>query len=120
MAEKPKSLLDQVRDIIRMKHYSIQTERAYLSWNKRYILFHGKRHPLDMGKSEIEAFLSHLAVNLKVSSSTQNQAFNAVLFLYNQVLNKDLDDKISAVRAKKSQRLPTVITKQEEDRIACR
>jgi hypothetical protein len=75
-------LFDRVRNLIRLKHYSIRTERTYLGWIKRYILFHNKRHPKDMGNTEIEAFLSHLAVDLKVSASTQNQAFNALLFLY--------------------------------------
>ena len=71
-------MLDQARDILRVKHYSIRTEETYLSWMKRYILFHGKRHPKDMGQNEIESFLTHLAVDLKVASSTQNQAFNAL------------------------------------------
>jgi integron integrase len=80
---------------------------------KRYILFHNKRHPNDMGSAEIEKFLSHLAVNLKVSASTQNQAFNALLFLYREVLKKDLDESIHAIRAKRPRRLPTVMTKEE-------
>ena len=101
MEKRPKKLLDRVRELIRLKHYSIRTEQAYVSWIKRFILFHGKRHPQDMGKEEIEAFLSHLATDRNVSSSTQNQAFNALLFLYKQVLNKDLDEGINAVRAKK-------------------
>ena len=75
-------LLDQVRDTIRRKHYSIRTEHAYLGWIKRFILFHQKRHPMAMGKPEIEAFLTHLAVQGNVASSTQNQALNALLFLY--------------------------------------
>jgi len=106
-------LLDQVRERVRLKHYSIRTEQAYVSWIKRFILFHQKRHPREMGRGEIEAFLSHLAVVRKVSSSTQNQAFNALLFLYNHVLNKSLDDGINAVRAKRSTRLPEVMTHQE-------
>ena len=109
MEKRPKKLLDQVRETIRLKHYSIRTERAYLSWIKRYILFHNKRHPSDMGKPEIEGFLTHLAINLKLSSSTQDQVFNALLFLYQQVLNKELPDTISAIRAKKPMRLLTVI-----------
>ncbi len=113
MDNKPKKLLDQVRGIIRLKHYSIRTEHAYVSWIKRYIFYHDKRHPKDMGKREIESFLSHLAVELKVAASTQNQAFNAVLFLYREVLKIDIDDKINAVRAKRPKRLPTVMSKEE-------
>ena len=113
MNKPPKRLLDQVRDRIRMKHYSIRTEQAYVSWIKRFILFHNKQHPKDMGKQEIESFLTHLALDLNVASSTQNQAFNAILFLYNQVLHQPLEDKISAVRAKKPRRLPTVMTNDE-------
>ena len=113
MNKPPKRLLDQVRDRIRMKHYSIRTEQAYASWIKRFILFHNKKHPKDMGKQEIESFLTHLALDLNVASSTQNQAFNAILFLYNQVLHQPLEDKISAVRAKKPRRLPTVMTNDE-------
>lgn len=113
MNKPPKRLLDQVRDRIRLKHYSIRTEQAYVSWIKRFILFHNKKHPKDMGKQEIESFLTHLALDLNVASSTQNQAFNAILFLYNQVLHQPLEDKISAVRAKKPSRLPTVMTNDE-------
>jgi integron integrase len=113
MGGRPKKVLDQVRDRIRLKHYSIRTEKSYLSWIKRYILFYDKRHPKEMGEKEIEAFLTHLAVDLNVASSTQNQAFNALLFLYKQVLNIELDDKIKVVRAKKPQRVPTVMAKNE-------
>jgi integron integrase len=113
MKKHPKKLLDQVRERIRMKHYSIRTEQAYVSWIRRFILFHNKRHPGDMGKPEIETFLTHLAVSLKVSSSTQNQAFNALLFLYRQVLEQDLPEKIDATRAKGPKRLPTVMTREE-------
>ena len=87
MDKAPKKLLEQVRDTLRLKHYSIRTENSYISWIKRYILFHNKRQPKDMRKHEIEVFLTHLAVDLKVASSTQNQAFNALLFLYREVLN---------------------------------
>jgi hypothetical protein len=78
-------LLERARDIIRRKHYSIRTEHAYLNWMRRYILFHHKRHPQEMGPSEIEAFLTHLAIAGNVARSTQNQAFNALLFLYREV-----------------------------------
>ena len=80
MAPKPR-LLDQVRERLRRKHYSISTERAYVDWIKRYILFHGKRHPAAMGKEEVESFLTHLAVERKVAASTQNQALSAILYL---------------------------------------
>ncbi len=106
-------LLDQVRNLIRLKHYSIRTEKAYVSWIKRFILFHKKRHPKDMGREEIEAFLTHLAVNGKVAASTQNQAFSALLFLYNQVLKMDIFNNIDAVRAKLPERLPVVLSEHE-------
>ena len=112
MDPRPKMLLEVVSDTIRRKHYSHQTEKTYLQWIKRYLAFHNKRHPREMGKVEIEAFLTHLAVDAKVSASTQNQAFNAILFLYRDVLESPLID-IQAVRAKKSQSLPTVLTPQE-------
>lgn len=113
MQTHPPRLLDQVRNKIRLKHYSIRTEQAYVRWIKRFILFHNKKHPSNMGKPEIEAFLSYLAVKRRVSSSTQNQAFNAILFLYRDVLTRNLDDSINAIRAKKPKRLPTVMTKDE-------
>ena len=113
MEQRPKKLLDQVRDVIRLKHYSIRTEQAYVDWIKRYILFHNKRHPKEMGSREIEAFLTYLAVEQNVAASTQNQALSALLFLYRHVLKKDLDGPIDSVRAKKSKRLPTVLTKEE-------
>jgi integron integrase len=103
--------------MIRLKHYSIRTEKSYLPWIQRYIQFHHDRDPNEMGSAEIEAFLSHLAVDLKVSASTQNQAFNALLFLYRQVLKKELDESINAIRAKKPTRLPTVMTKEETMRV---
>jgi integron integrase len=111
-----KKLLDRVRDAIRVKHYSIRTEQAYVNWIKRYILFHHKRHPQEMGASEIEAFLTHLAVNENVAASTQNQALSALLFLYREVLEKD-PGPIDALRAKKPKRLPTVLTKDEVRRV---
>jgi integron integrase len=108
-------LLDQVRAAIRTKGYSIRTEQAYVDWIRRYILFHQKRHPLDMGKSEIEAFLTHLAVNRDVAPSTQNQAFSALLFLYRHVLDRDMPWLDSVTRAKKPKRLPVVMTTAEVD-----
>ncbi len=113
MTSRPKKLLDQVRDAIRVKHYSIRTEEAYVSWIRRYILFHDKQHPRAMGISEIEAFLTHLAVEQNVAASTQNQALAALLFLYREVLRKDLERPVDSVRAKRPQRLPTVLTPEE-------
>jgi integron integrase len=114
MPKQSRKLLDQVRDVLRLKHYAIRTEEAYVSWIKRYILFHGKRHPAEMGASEIEAFLTHLAVDRKVAASTQNQALSALLFLYNKLLEKDLSGHtIDAVRARQPKRLPTVLTREE-------
>jgi integron integrase len=115
--KRPKKLLDQLCDVIRLKHYSIRTEEAYVSWARRYILFHNKRHPKDMGSQEIEAFLTHLAVGQKVAASTQNQALNALLFLYRHVLRQDLDLPIEAIRAKRPKRLPTVMTREEVQRV---
>jgi integron integrase len=113
MIQPPKKLLDQLREAIRRKHYSRRTEQAYVNWVKRYIFFHHKRHPQDMGHQEIEAFLTHLAVKKKVAASTQNQALSALLFLYRYVLNQQLDQTLDAVRAKKRQQLPTVMTREE-------
>ena len=112
-AREDNLLVNRVRDLIRLKHYSIRTEKSYLSWILRYIDFHNKRDPKEMANPEIEAFLSHLAVDLRVSASTQNQAFNALLFLYKEILKKELDNSIDAIRAKKPKRLPTVMTKEE-------
>jgi integron integrase len=109
--------LDKVRQRIRLKGYSIRTERSYSQWIKRFILFHNKRHPRDMGKMEIEAFLSHLAINRNVAASTQNQAFNALLFLYNHVLGMKMPDDIKAMRSKKPVRVPTVMTREETNRL---
>ncbi len=116
--QKNKKLLEVVRDKLRIKHYSIKTEKTYLYWIKQYILFHNKKHPKDMGKNEIERFLTHLAINKKVSSSTQNQAFNAILFLYEKVLNISLKDQnISAMRAKRKKHIPVVLTINEVQQI---
>lgn len=111
-AQKPK-LLDQVRQEIRKRHYSDKTEKAYVHWIKRYIFFHNKRHPLEMAELEIGQFLSSLATDRHVSASTQNQAFNAILFLYDQVLGKKIGLVDGVVRAKRPHRLPVVLTKNE-------
>lgn len=109
----PPKLLDQVRERLRIKHYSIRTETQYLQWIKRFILFHDKRHPREMGAVEVEAFLTHLAVAGRVAAATQNQALSALLFLYREVLNIDLPWLDKVVRAKQPQRLPVVLTRQE-------
>ena len=106
-------LLDQVRDRIRVKHYSIRTETQYVQWVRRFILFHGKRHPREMGAGEVEAFLSHLAVDGKVAAATQNQALSALLFLYREVLGVTLPWLDNVTRAKRPQRLPVVLTREE-------
>ncbi|MBD2054572.1 integron integrase [Oculatella sp. FACHB-28] len=112
MQPPPKKLLDQVRDAIRLKHYAYRTEETYVQWIRRYILFHNKRHPKDMGRAEIEACLTHLAVHEQVAASTQNQALNALLFLYREVLKLEVS-QVNAIRAKRTQYLPTVLTKEE-------
>lgn len=109
---KPK-LLDQVRDKIRLRHYSIRTEQSYLDWTKRYILFHNKKHPKDMGAPQVEAFLTHLAVKRNVAASTQNQALNAILFLYKEVLELELPRLKNIKRGKRSERLPVVFSKTD-------
>lgn len=110
---RPRKLLEQVSDALRVKHYSYQTEKSYLLWIRRFILFHNKRHPKEMGGEEINAFLTHLAVEGKVAASTQNQALSALLFLYREVLHLELDLDLDAVRAKRSRYLPTVLTPEE-------
>lgn len=113
VAPQPPKLLDQVRDRLRVKHYSIRTETQYVQWIRRFILFHDKRHPKDMGVAELEAFLTHLAVEGRVAASTQNQALSALLFLYREVLAINLPWLDNVVRAKTPQRLPVVLTRQE-------
>ncbi len=115
--EKSPRLLDQVRDRIRIKHYSLRTETTYVHWIKRFILFHGKRHPKDMGAPELEEFLSHLATDLDVAASTQNLALSALLFLYKEVLGQKLPWLGDVTRAKKPQRLPTVLSRTEVERL---
>ncbi|MGH8121123.1 MAG: integron integrase [Gammaproteobacteria bacterium] len=110
-------LLDQVRDALRVRHYSIRTEETYIQWIKRYILFHHKTHPRDLAEIEISAFLTDLAVNKNVSASTQNQALSALLFLYQQVLGIKLDWLDDVVRAKRPKRLPVVLARDEVQRI---
>jgi len=109
MEPRPRKLLDQLRDVIRLKHYAYQTEENYVQWVRHQILFHEKRHPREMGRAEIEAFLTDLAVPQQVATSTQNQALNALLFLYREVLNLEVAE-VNAIRAKRTQYLPTVLT----------
>ncbi len=110
--QKPK-LLDQVRQAIRTRHYSLRTEEAYVQWIKRFILFHHKRHPKDMGADEVTQFLSDLAVNHHVAASTQNQALSALLFLYQEVLKQEIPWLHDVVRAKKAKKIPVVLTREE-------
>ncbi len=110
--QKPK-LLDRVREAIRSRHYSRRTEEAYIGWIKRYIFFHGKRHPMEMGAGEVTRFLSSLALDGRVAASTQNQALSALLFLYREVLQQDLPWLEGVVRAKRPIRLPVVLTREE-------
>ncbi|HTY09682.1 MAG TPA: integron integrase [Bacteroidota bacterium] len=113
-------LLDQVRSRMRLRHFSMRTEQAYLYWIKRFILFHHKRHPREMGEKEVEAFLSNLAVIGKVSASTQNQAFNALLFLYRTIFGRELGNVADVVRANRPRRLPVVFTREEMQAILAR
>lgn len=110
---RPPRLLDRVRHALRTRHYSPHTEKAYLGWIRRYILFHGKRHPAQMGAPEVESFLTHLATESKVSGPTQTQALSALLFLYRHVLEAKLPWLDRVVRAKKPSRLPVVLTAEE-------
>lgn len=107
-------LMDQAQQVLRYHHYAYRTERAYCDWIVRYIKFHGgRKHPGDMGKAEIEAFLSHLATQRKMSASTQRQALNALVFLYRDVLDRPIEDRIKPVRAKRRPSLPVVMTQRE-------
>jgi len=111
-----KKLLDQMRDAIRIKKYSYRTEETYIDWVRRYILFHKKRHPAEMGAPEIQAYLAHLASERNVAASTLNQALSAIIFLYREVLHKEIEP-VLLTRAKRPERLPTVLTHQEVIRI---
>lgn len=108
-----KRLLDQVRDTLRRKNYAYRTEQTYTSWIRRFILFHNKRHPREMGAAEIESYLTYLAVDREVAPSTQNQALAALQFLYQHVLHIPLDEEILPAPAKRSKHLPVVLSKQE-------
>lgn len=117
---QPPKLLDRVRERIRIKHYSIRTETQYVQWVRRFVLYHGKRHPRDMGAPEVEAFLTHLAVDGQVAAATQNQALSALLFLYKEVLGVDLPWLNDVTRAKRPQRLPVVLTREEVQAVLTR
>ena len=109
----PPKLLERLRIHLRTRHYSLRTEEAYLNWVRRFILYHDKRHPQDMGATEVEAFLSHLAVDRQVSASTQNQAKSAILYLYKQVLGIELPWLDEVAQARRPRRLPVVLTPGE-------
>jgi integron integrase len=110
---RPPKLLDQMREALRSRHYSRRTEQTYCHWIKRYIFFHNVRHPAEMAETEINAYLTHLAVKAKVSASTQNQALSALLFLYRHVLDREVGDLGEVIRARKPKRLPVVMTREE-------
>ena len=110
-SEKTKSpFLEEVRDVMRVQHYAIRTEQAYVEWIKRFILFHQKRHPDEMGEIEIAAFLTHLVVDRNVAPATQGQALNALIFLYRKVLNRSMGEIPGIVRSKKKVKVPVVLT----------
>ena len=113
---KPK-LLDQVRDVIRRKHFSLRTERTYCHWIRRFILYHKKRHPLEMGETEITDFLTHLARDGRVAASTQNQALSSILFMYREVFDQKIGWLDGVERAKRPVRLPVVLTRDEARRV---
>ena len=110
-------LLEVVRSRLRAKHYSPRTEEAYAGWIRRFVRFHGRRHPREMGEAEVVAFLSSLATQGRVAASTQNQALSALVFLYSEVLNAELDWLGGLVRAKRPERLPVVLTQDEVRRL---
>ena len=112
-APPPPRLLDRVRAALRTRHCSLRTEKAYVGWIRRYIIFHGKRHPAEMGAAEITRFLSDLAIQRNVAASTQNQALSALLFLYREVLEQELPWMDDIVRAKSRERIPVVLTREE-------
>lgn len=117
VSPKKPTLLQDVRRSLRLKHYSIRTEEAYVQTIKRFILFHGKRHPAAMGAEEIRQYLSHLANQGNVSASTQNQALCALLFLYREVLGREMEFIDGIERAKRPQRVPTALTREEARRV---
>lgn len=117
MSHQEVKLLDQVRNTLRRKHYSYKTEKQYVYWIRKYILFHNKKHPREMGQKEVEAFLTHLAVYERVAASTQNQSLNAISFLYKRVLLQEFNFPLKNVRARRPKPLPTVLSQEEARRI---
>lgn len=113
MPTQQPTLLDKVRETLRLKHYSPRTEETYIHWIRHFIRFHKLRHPREMGDPEVGAFLSYLAVQQKVSASTQNQALSALLFLYREVLKQDLTVSFQTSGARRSKTVPTVLTKEQ-------
>ena len=113
MEKSPPTLLEKVREVLRLKHYSPKTEESYLHWIRQFLRYHKLRHPRELGAKEVENFLTHLAVERSVSASTQNQAVSAVLFLYRDVLGIDLQIPTRQVRPRQSRSIPTVLTKAE-------
>lgn len=117
-AGKAKKLLDQYSEFLRNRHYSLRTEKTYLGWVRQYILYHNKRHPLEMGVAEINSFITHLVNQKNVSASTQNQAISAILYLYRNVLGIQLDEKgLIPIRPTKPKRVPTVLSKEEAKKV---
>lgn len=116
-AGRKKKILDRLHDIMRLKHYSLRTEKTYRMWIVRYVNFHGRKHPAEMGEPEVEAFLTDLAVRQNVAKSTQNQALNALVFLYSEVLNRPLEGRINAIRAPRKENLPVVLSTEETARL---
>jgi len=114
---RPVTLLDRVRETIRYKHYSLRTEQAYVEWIRRFVLYHKRRHPRDMGAEEVRAFLGHLASDLKVAASTHQQALSALLFLYREVLGVALPWLDDLNRPKKPKRMPVVLSHAEVQRL---
>lgn len=113
-------LLDEVRTVIRVKHFSLSTERAYVGWIRRFILFHNKKHRREMAETEIRQFISHLAINARISASTQTVALSALLFLYREVLKRDLPYIENIERAKPAKHLPVVFTRNEVQLVLAR
>ena len=113
MDNPPRGLVERASSVLRRKHYSLRTERSYLLWLERFLAFHAHRNPKDLGPREIEAFLTHLAVQERVAAPTQNQALSAVLFLYRSVLGLPFEAPVSAARARTTRRIPTVLSRDE-------
>jgi len=114
---KSQKILDQMREVLRYHHYAIRTEETYVAWVYTFIKFQGMRHPREMGKSEIEQFLSDLASHRNVAASTQNQAMNAILFLYKEILDMPMDEQLAPIHSQRPKKLPTVLSRAEVRRL---